>query len=66
MTSGDSTLKTLLTILTNAAHLTLTDGEEYPSGFWAEEFAVPYQMFKRSSSSICWRGHDNLYNRRSS
>jgi putative intracellular protease/amidase len=41
-------MKTLLTILTNAAHLTLTDGEEYPSGFWAEEFAVPYQMFKEA------------------
>src|SRR5262245_31813029 len=38
-------MKTLLTILTNTAHLTLTDGEAYPSGFWAEEFAVPYRMF---------------------
>src|SRR5262249_15516455 len=44
--------KTLLTILTNAAHLTLTDGEEYPSGFWAEEFAVPYQLFKKAGYDI--------------
>jgi len=44
--------KTLLTILTNAEHLTLTDGEEYPSGFWAEEFAVPYQMFKKAGYDV--------------
>src|SRR5262249_22472735 len=44
--------KTLLTILTNAAHLTLTDGEEYPSGFWAEEFAVPYCLFKNAGYDI--------------
>jgi hypothetical protein len=44
--------KRLLTILTNAAHLTLTDGEEYPSGFWAEEFAVPYQMFKKAGYTV--------------
>src|SRR5262245_40193083 len=45
-------MKTLLTILTNAAHLTLTDGEEYPSGFWAEEFCVPYQMFRGAGYSV--------------
>ena len=45
-------MKTLLTILTNAAHLTLTDGEEYPSGFWAEEFAVPYQMFREAGYAV--------------
>src|SRR5262245_17619811 len=44
--------KTLLTILTNTAHLTLTDGEEYPSGFWAEEFAVPYEMFIRAGYAV--------------
>src|SRR5262245_36031342 len=44
--------KTLLTILTNAAHLTLTDGTEYPSGFWAEEFAVPYQMFTKAGYAV--------------
>src|SRR5262245_6494861 len=44
--------RTLLTILTNATHLTLTDGEEYPSGFWAEEFAVPYQAFKQAGYSV--------------
>jgi putative intracellular protease/amidase len=45
-------MKTLLTILTNTAHLTLTDGEKYPSGFWAEEFAVPYQLFKEAGYAL--------------
>src|SRR5215831_2412324 len=44
--------KTLLAILTNTARLTLTDGEEYPSGFWAEEFAVPYRMFKKAGYTV--------------
>jgi len=44
--------KTLLTILTNTAYLTLTDGEAYPSGFWAEEFAVPYQLFRKAGYAV--------------
>src|SRR5215813_4260470 len=44
--------KRLLTILTNASHLTLTDGEAYPSGFWAEEFAVPYQLFRKAGYAV--------------
>jgi len=44
--------KTLLTILTNTAHLTLTDGEAYPSGFWAEEFAVPYRLFRKAGYAV--------------
>lgn len=35
----------ILILVTNAAKLTLKDGEKAPSGFWAEEFAVPYQKF---------------------
>ncbi|MGZ3439826.1 MAG: type 1 glutamine amidotransferase domain-containing protein [Polyangia bacterium] len=42
----------LLVISTNASHLTLTDGEKYPSGVWAEEFAVPYEMFKKAGYSL--------------
>lgn len=42
----------LLSILTNAAHLTLTDGEKYPSGYWAEEFAVPHEMFTRAGYTV--------------
>ncbi|HJZ76889.1 MAG TPA: type 1 glutamine amidotransferase domain-containing protein [Vicinamibacterales bacterium] len=44
--------KRLLAILTNASHLTLTDGEEYPSGYWAEECAVPYELFKKAGYDV--------------
>src|SRR5215510_6682202 len=52
--------KTLLTILTNTAYLTLTDGEAYPSGFWAEEFAVPYQLFKKAGYDIHFATLDGI------
>lgn len=35
----------VLTLLTKANTLTLLDGEEHASGFWAEEFVVPYEQF---------------------
>ena len=44
--------KKLLVVTTNTAYLTLTDGEKYPSGVWAEEFAVPYELFKKAGYSI--------------
>src|SRR5262245_50893295 len=44
--------KRLLTILTNTAHLTLTDGEAYPSGYWAEEFAVHYPLFGKAGYAV--------------
>src|SRR5262245_477156 len=44
--------KRLLTILTNAAHLTLTDGEEYPSGYCAEELAVPCELYKKAGYAV--------------
>jgi len=44
--------KKLLTILTNASVLTLTDGEAYPSGYWAEEFAVPYELYKKAGYQV--------------
>jgi putative intracellular protease/amidase len=44
--------KTLLIVVTNAATLTLTDGTAHPSGFWAEEFAVPYELFKKAGYAI--------------
>jgi putative intracellular protease/amidase len=44
--------KTLLVILTNASHLTLTDGEQYPSGYWAEEFAVPCDLFEKAGYTV--------------
>jgi putative intracellular protease/amidase len=35
----------LLIIMTGAADLRLLDGTAHPSGFWAEEFVVPYERF---------------------
>lgn len=45
-------MKKLLVVLTNTSKLTLTDGSEYPSGFWAEEFAVPYELYRRADYDI--------------
>ena len=42
----------LLLFMTNASTLTLKDGTAYPSGFWAEEFAIPYQLFKERGYEI--------------
>lgn len=35
----------ILIVMTKAKTLTLLDGEEHASGFWAEEFVVPYERF---------------------
>jgi putative intracellular protease/amidase len=35
----------VLVLMTKASTLTLLDGEEHASGFWAEEFVVPYEQF---------------------
>lgn len=35
----------VLMIMSAADHWTLKDGTEHPTGFWAEEFVVPYQVF---------------------
>lgn len=41
----------ILILMTGATTLTLQDDVKYPSGFWAEEFAIPYKLFKE-------RGYD--------
>ncbi|HWB77582.1 MAG TPA: type 1 glutamine amidotransferase domain-containing protein [Nannocystaceae bacterium] len=43
---------TILTIVTNAKQLHLTDGTEYPSGFWAEELAIPYARLREAGFAI--------------
>lgn len=35
----------VLMVLTAARHWTLNDGTKHPTGFWAEEFLVPYTRF---------------------
>ncbi|MCC6872667.1 MAG: type 1 glutamine amidotransferase domain-containing protein [Sandaracinaceae bacterium] len=44
--------KKILTVVTNAATLTLTDGTAHPSGYWAEEFAVPYELYLRAGFEV--------------
>lgn len=38
-------MTSVLMVLTAADHWTLRDGSTHPTGFWAEEFLVPYQVF---------------------
>ncbi|MFC1408259.1 type 1 glutamine amidotransferase domain-containing protein [Streptacidiphilus sp. N1-12] len=38
--------------MTAKATLHLLDGEQHPSGFWAEEFAVPYQIFRDNGYEV--------------
>jgi putative intracellular protease/amidase len=42
----------ILVIMTAKAELHLLDGEQHPSGFWAEEFVVPYQIFRDQGYDI--------------
>jgi putative intracellular protease/amidase len=43
---------TILTIVTNAKLLHLTDGTDYPSGYWAEELAVPVARLREAGFAI--------------
>ncbi|MFH8572522.1 type 1 glutamine amidotransferase domain-containing protein [Streptomyces sp. NPDC017993] len=36
----------ILFVMTGADHWTLADGTKHPTGFWAEEAAAPYEVFK--------------------
>ncbi|RSS81787.1 type 1 glutamine amidotransferase domain-containing protein [Streptomyces sp. WAC06614] len=42
----------ILVVMTAKATLHLLDGEEHPSGFWAEEFVVPYTLFTAAGHSV--------------
>jgi putative intracellular protease/amidase len=42
----------ILFLMTNTATLTLNDGTTYPSGFWSEEFAIPYTRLKELGYGI--------------
>lgn len=44
--------RTILTLVTNASRLHLTDGTEYPSGFWAEELAVPVAALRKADFAV--------------
>ncbi|MEV4293477.1 type 1 glutamine amidotransferase domain-containing protein [Microbispora rosea] len=42
----------ILFVMTGARHLTLADGTEHPTGFWAEEFAAPYLAFTAAGHEV--------------
>ncbi|OON72186.1 type 1 glutamine amidotransferase domain-containing protein [Streptomyces tsukubensis] len=42
----------ILFVMTGADHWTLADGTRHPTGFWAEEAAVPYQDFTRAGHDV--------------
>lgn len=42
----------ILILLTKASTLTLLDGKKHASGFWAEEFVVPYERFLEEGYTV--------------
>lgn len=42
----------ILFVMTGADHWTLADGTEHPTGFWAEEFVVPFEKLKGAGYEI--------------
>lgn len=42
----------VLMILSAADHWTLKDGSAHPTGFWAEEFVTPYEVFTDAGWSV--------------
>ncbi|WP_280240267.1 type 1 glutamine amidotransferase domain-containing protein [Nocardia abscessus] len=42
----------ILFVMTGADHWTLADGSEHPTGFWAEEFVVPFEKLKGAGHEI--------------
>ncbi|MGW4772140.1 type 1 glutamine amidotransferase domain-containing protein [Nocardia sp. NPDC004278] len=42
----------ILFVMTGVDYWTLADGTEHPTGFWAEEFVVPFQALKAAGHEI--------------
>ncbi|MBW8698533.1 Molecular chaperone Hsp31 and glyoxalase 3 [Streptomyces sp. MBT84] len=42
----------LLFVMTGTAYWTLKDGTRYATGYWAEEFAVPYKALKAAGHEV--------------
>ena len=45
-------MTTVLMALSAARHWTLSDGTRHPTGFWAEEFVVPYTAFVQAGYDV--------------
>lgn len=44
--------KNILFVVSAADHLTLKDGSKYPTGYWAEELAVPHKIFSEAGYRV--------------
>jgi putative intracellular protease/amidase len=42
----------ILALVTSQSKLTLLDGRDHPSGFWAEEFVVPYERLRTAGYDL--------------
>ncbi len=42
----------VLMVISAADHWTLTDGTRHPTGFWAEEVAVPHRIFRDAGWNV--------------
>lgn len=45
-------MTSVLMVLSAADHWTLSDGQRHPTGFWAEEFVVPYDTFSEAGWDV--------------
>ncbi|WP_250505371.1 type 1 glutamine amidotransferase domain-containing protein [Bowdeniella massiliensis] len=45
-------MTTVLMVLSAARFWTLSDGTKHPTGFWAEEFVVPYETFRQAGWDV--------------
>ncbi|MET0424562.1 MAG: hypothetical protein ABW046_11835, partial [Actinoplanes sp.] len=42
----------ILFVMSAADHWTLSDGTQHPTGYWAEEFQVPYQALTDAGHTV--------------
>ncbi|MHA6795508.1 type 1 glutamine amidotransferase domain-containing protein [Pseudonocardia bannensis] len=42
----------ILMVLSGSDHWTLSDGTRHPTGYWAEEFAVPHRTFRKAGLDV--------------
>ncbi|MFI1917376.1 type 1 glutamine amidotransferase domain-containing protein [Nocardia sp. NPDC020380] len=42
----------ILFVMTGVDYWTLADGTKHPTGYWAEEFAAPYEAFKAAGHEV--------------
>ncbi|MFT4085156.1 MAG: type 1 glutamine amidotransferase domain-containing protein [Nocardioides sp.] len=51
-TEEEQTMASVLFVVTGADHLTLTDGTDHPTGYWAEEVVTPLEILTRAGHRV--------------